>query len=664
MKKNTILYLLFTLLSSVSYAQIQLESDLDKIKNTPFETEVPKAPNDFKFEKPITHNKILFVPTVEFKKTIYVDKIKGKDSNSGLSEEDAIQTLSRVNEIGIEFGTRVLLKGGLTYTGTLELLDMNSSVKAKDMIQISSYGGQKATIDFKGYPAGVWIQNTSNVIISDLKFTGNGGPNDNDFMIRDGEKNSKQRYAVRILSTSTSKNSLVENIEINNVDIYDVFLINPIKESRACRQWDMNDTAGWGWGVFGEVLNKGKGIRNIMVKKVIVENVSQMGIRFKGQGSILGGEPHNVSNLIIDSCVVYQAGGPGMQFNRCNHSHMRNCRITESGNRNDNRKWGRGSGMWTWGVNHFLLDKNIFEGAQGIADCCGAHIDFNCTNVVIQYCLSRYNAGGFIEILGKNSNCSYRYNVSVNDGWRNKNDEKQKFWGSLGTPGCIVTINGHNNDKKYVGPYNTYINNNTIISSIEGNKPYTNPNVFNISTSNRGLVIMNNIFWFDHPTNAGWSMHRWKDGAAYDAAFDFKISDGQKAKGKADAKLGGSYPANVRDMNEKELAELGLVMRNNLYLRFNPDGKDKFSTVKDALPQGYWDEKALGGNPKFVNEKGSSPQDFIPTDAAVIYRGEKIPHLKSDQTDYGIFFGGLNLTKDYFGIILDKEIIGAIAPKE
>ena len=87
-------------------------------------------------------------------------------------------------------------------------------------------------------------------------------------------------------------------------------MLNPVKESRACNQWDMNDGAGWGWGVFGEVL-KGNGIRNVDIKYVTVRNVSQMGIRFKGSGKIDGSLPRNVDNVHIENCTVYQSGGQG-----------------------------------------------------------------------------------------------------------------------------------------------------------------------------------------------------------------------------------------------------------------------------------------------------------------------------------------------------------------
>ncbi|MFI3319356.1 MAG: right-handed parallel beta-helix repeat-containing protein [Rikenellaceae bacterium] len=641
-------------------AQVQLDSAMKGADKVPISYEIPKAPNNFVFEKPTYNDKILYTSKSKFNRTIYVDAESGNDTNKGTSEATPIKTLAKLAEMGIDYGDQILLKGGQTHMGTIELINLNKGRAPKTTIHISSYGGRKATIDCKGYPACVWIQNTSNVEVSDLKLTGDGGPADDDFMIRDDEKYPKQRYGVRIQSDKTFENSFVENIVTYNLDIKEVYLMNPVEVSRACRQWDMNDGAGWGWGVFGEVLKGGQGIRNVWVKYINVENVSQMGIRFKGTGGIHGEEQGNPVDIRIENCVVYRAGGPGMQFSRCNQSHMKYCRITESGDRHDNRKWGRGSGMWTWGANYFLLEHNIFEGAQGIADCCGAHIDFNCSNVVIQYCLSRYNCGGFIEVLGHNYNCSYRYNISVNDGWRNLKDPQQKFWGKVGTPGCLVTVNGHNNIKKYVGPYQTYIYNNTIISTKEGNAPYANPNVFNLATSNEGLVVANNIFWFEEPTNAGWSMHRWKDGGAYDAAFDFKISDAQKPNTKEDKKLG--FPAIVRPMNKKELEKMELVMTNNIYRLYNSAGTDKFSKVKGALPDGYWDENALGGSPDFANAKGSNPADFVPSNAKLIQQGVKIEKLKSDKTKMGIPFGGLNLSKDFFGNPIEGNIVGAVVP--
>lgn len=621
----------------------------------------------YKFEVPKTNNDILFKSNQKYIRTIYVDAENGSDSNTGLTPKTPIQSLAHLATMDITFGDQVLLKGNQVHTGTIELIDINKHLKKNKVgaklqrIHIGSYGAGKATIDFKGYPAGVFIKNTSGVDVTDLKITGNGGPSNTKFMIRDKDKHIKQRYGVRVVSKPDIKKSLVHDLKLYNLDIYDIFVLNSSKESRACSGWDMKDSMSWGYGVHAQVERKGLGIHTISIDYVNVRNTSHTGIQVRGRGSIDADIKHNVNDLRITNSTTFQTGGPGMQFNRCKNSSMRFCHITESGNRSDMRKWGRGSGMWTWGCHTFLLEHNVFEGAQGLADSCGAHIDFNCTNVVIQYCFSRYNCGGFVEILGKNHNCCYRYNVSINDGWRNLKDDKpvQSFWGKVGAPGDVITINGHNHDRQYIGPYSSYVYNNTVIVTENGNAPYTNPFKFKIATSNRGVLLMNNLFWFAKKMDNGWSGHRWKDGADYDYAYDFKISHAKKGP-KVKVDRHGSYPAKVRPMNKKELAKMNVVMKNNVYKLFNPKGTDKFSKVANALPEGYWDENALGGNPGFANENGREITDAIPSNAELINQGMPVRKLKSDKTKKGIVFGGLKMKKDIFGNPIKGNIIGAI----
>ena len=58
---------------------------------------------------------------------------------------------------------------------------------------------------------------------------------------------------------------------------------------------------------------------------------------------------------------------------------------------------------------------------------------------MFQYNYSYNNEGGFAEVLGDNINCGYRYNISVNDGYREdpdgvpwnkkgKNNTKYKYY--------------------------------------------------------------------------------------------------------------------------------------------------------------------------------------------------------------------------------------------
>jgi hypothetical protein len=93
------------------------------------------------------------------------------------------------------------------------------------------------------------------------------------------------------------------------------------------------------------------------------------------------------------------------------------------------------------------------------------------------------NAGGFIEVLGNNYNCSYRYNVSINDGFRikgvgNNFQEGKTFW--------LSGFAGKNNTR--TGPFNTYIYNNTI---------YTKASILSkiaVDKASKGVLVANNIF--------------------------------------------------------------------------------------------------------------------------------------------------------------------------
>ena len=78
--------------------------------------------------------------------------------------------------------------------------------------------------------------------------------------------------------------------------------------------------------------------------------------------------------------------------------------------------WNRGSGLWTYTTNDAIIQECVFDNAYGPLDSYGAHIDWGNERVVVQYCLKRPNYGGFIEILGENIDCGYRYNISIGDG--------------------------------------------------------------------------------------------------------------------------------------------------------------------------------------------------------------------------------------------------------
>ena len=116
----------------------------------------------------------------------------------------------------------------------------------------------------------------------------------------------------------------------------------------------------------------------------------------------------------------------------------------------DDRLTGRGSGAWFFRCVNVIAQYNTSLSARGNGDSYGMHIDFGNTNIIFQYNYSEDSQGGFCEILGSNFNSTYRFNVSVNDGFRDHH-------------GNTIWISDYvGADKPGITSQNNYIYNNTI----------------------------------------------------------------------------------------------------------------------------------------------------------------------------------------------------------
>jgi len=247
-----------------------------------------------------------------------------------------------------------------------------------------------------------------------------------------------------------------------------------------------------------------------------------------------------------------------------------------------------------------LIEKNKFMHARGKMDSCGAHIDFNCNDVVVQYNLSVDNEGGFVQILGNNNNCSYRYNISINDGSRVKGKN-----GAF-ADGRVLRISGFaGKNKKRVGPFNSYIYNNTVYVK------ETISSCFGVVSMTDGLLFANNIFYL--------------------------LGDTRNAVERGGKK--GRKPKNI-------------LFENNLY------------NNASVLPKGLAidDSRKLIGDPGFRNPGGFDPSDYIPGNGKAV-RDKGIPIRKLDGDKIGLKVG-LDVKKDFFGNdIVASPDLGAIEIK-
>jgi hypothetical protein len=516
----------------------------------------------------------------------YLNTQVGSNANNGTTINTPFKTITALEDITFKAGDSILFATGQLYSGMLTLKNVQGN--KNNFIYIGSYtfnnNYNRPIIDAGENLNSILLQNTSFIKIAQLELTATipyiNTTNNKDLM----------RCGILVLTT---ENKVYEGIIIEHVLVHDVFFHQPGFIRSAEETKTANGTQIYGWGVrFINNATTGKLI-NIHVNHTEIYNVSHTGLKFTA--------PKNgIENVIVNNCKIHDTGGPGMQLSGVNNAHIHHNHVNASGSIKDTRNWGRGSGLWTWSCSNIIIENNTFENANGPGDSAGVHIDYNCNDVVVQYNLSKNNAGGFCEILGNNYNCAYRYNISVNDGYRTKGvrgafQEGKIFW-----------LSGYvGNNKPNVGPYNSYFYNNTIYVA-----DTIVPKIA-ISTSAKGILIANNIFYFE--------------GKA-------KLVSGDQKK------------------TEKEEGELSqMLMQNNLFLHKGCWPKEL--VIQDANP--------FFGNAAFKNKNGTKPEDFVPTNKKLIKnKGIIIPFIPNDTIGLRV---GLKVKQDMLGKPIKRlPDIGAI----
>lgn len=513
----------------------------------------------------------------------YVNAYTGNDSNSGKSKSKAFKTLKKINQLKLKAGDKILLANGQVFYGNLQLI--NNSGKKENPILISSYDTGNsdvfATINAKGFDSAVKLINCSYVTVSDLIVTANGA----------WESPSKKIAMRSGVFYGINNGSKQQEIHVNNVHVKEIYYENKGFQRGAKEVKTANGTQKYGWGIRFLIKNKKGTLKNSSVENCTVEHVGHTGIKINGK----------IHNLTVANNKVYKTGGPGMQFSGIHNGLIKGNVVNHSGSNDDSRKWGRGSGMWTWGCDTMSIEHNEFRNAKGPADSAGCHIDFNCKNIVVQYNISENNAGGFCEILGNNWNCAYRYNISINDGYRVKKkgvafQEGKTFWlsGFVGK------------DRKRHGPYNSYFYNNTIYVKKEVLAKMA------VAKVAEGALIANNIFYIE---------------------------------GQSKAVLGDQY----QPQDEGTADIPNVVFKNNLFLR-------EGNWPKDVMIQ---DEAPVFGNPKFKNPGGKNKEDYLPKNKNLVKdKGIEINEIPNDKI--GLYVG-LKVTTDILGNpIKDAPDMGAI----
>jgi len=524
----------------------------------------------------------------------YFNVETGNDSNSGISPVKPWKSLSKLETIELNPGDKILLAAGQTFKHPLIIKNRRGSIESP--ILVTSYNASEsidndfALIHTEGVLNAVHIENSSYIDVKNLSITAGPVPGE-EINVRN---NDTMRIGIRI---DVTEFGVFENFRLSNLEIKDIFYERPGYNRGANEVTTANGTQSYGWGIRVFNTNKGSLLRNIKIDSVLIENVAHTGIKFTSPKT---GDDFGIKDIQVSNSQIIRSGGPGIQMSGVYDGHFVGNTIDRSGSEDDSRKWGRGSGLWTWSTSNVLIEHNSFTNANGPGDSAGAHIDFNSSNIVLQYNFSANNAGGFCEILGNNFNCSYRYNISVNDGHRVKGKD-----GAF-QEGKIFWLSGYNGNKPRQGPYNSYFYNNTIFvdESIQAKVA--------IDRKAEGILIANNIFHIE---------------------------------GDAKAVLGDQYNPET----EGEVTVTNTIFDNNLFLH------------QESWPEGYpWqDESPMFGDADFNNAGGTLIEDYIPNNSGLIRnKGIIIQTIPNDQN--GLYLG-LEMTKDILGNpITGQPDMGAI----
>ncbi|WP_036693103.1 right-handed parallel beta-helix repeat-containing protein [Pedobacter glucosidilyticus] len=507
-------------------------------------------------------------------KNYYFNAQNGQDNYSGLSPNHAFRSLAKIAELKLIAGDSILLAGGITFYEPLILKGLKGNHDKP--IVISTYkteGFTKAKIDAKDFANGVLLLNCSSVEVSNLFITANAGR-----LEPVNGKLPEMRCGVLVKSNYAGKFS---HINLKNLTIKDVYYEEPGFTRGKDEVKTSNGTQKYGWGirfiVEGEAL-----LDNIKVEACDIAHVSHTGLK-------LTGKKESILNIKLLNNKVTNVGGPGIQMSGVKKGLVSGNLIDSSGSKKDSRNWGRGSGLWTWGTSDVIIEKNAFLNANGPGDSAGCHIDYNCNNIIVQYNLSANNAGGFCEILGNNYNCAYRYNISINDGFRIKGKD-----GAF-QEGKIFWLSGYVGNKiKPKGPFNSYIYNNTIYTKNEMIAQVA------IATSASGVLVANNIFHLE-------------------GVSKFVAGDQLKAESIEQVEIDNCF------------------FQNNLFLRKNSWPKE--AIIKDTKP--------LYGDAAFTNKGGFKLEDYIPKNTALIKdKGIEIKKINGDAVGLTV---GLAVEYDILG---------------
>lgn len=399
-------------------------------------------------------------PSVE--EGVYYISSSSSTNGDGLTESTPFNSLDTLALISFEPGNKILLKSGDEFEGMLALESIIGS--AEKPITISTYGGEeRAKIDGRDYPAALSLLNSTYFTIENLELTANGG--EKDFDSRYPRYQKKSRYGLYVGEDKNSNSLNCEGVVLRNLYIHDVFYYS---DGEIVNRDDVGET----YTSYGLDFNYEQSyLKDILIEECEVLRVSNKGIHFSAGSTDT--ESYLGDGVTVRNCLVRDTGSAGIKVKLSRNILIEYCQVFRSGCPDDPRNLMAGTGIYTGNSDGTLVQYNYIEGARGDNDSRGIHMDQYSLNYVAQYNITYDNVGGFVHIVGGGRNNVFRYNISINDGYR-------------ADSGNIISFNAFDQTDN---AENCYVYNNTI---------YTNYGdvYFRINAYTKNALIKNNLIYY------------------------------------------------------------------------------------------------------------------------------------------------------------------------
>ena len=320
----------------------------------------------------------------------YLDLTSGDDARSGQSQDQAWQSLAKVNATTFQPGDEILLKRGARWQGTLHPLGSGTSDKP---IRIGAYGeGSRPFIDGGKGPA-VLIHNQDAWVIEGLEVTNSKDSKEDALKVWAGPRRPHYRF-IRI---------------------------------RDCVAHDAGGSGiHVGEGTYGNY-------DDVVIEDCISYNNQDSGIFIQGK------DYAEVRGLAIRRSVAYGNGWDGIKIYSGRDGLIEHSTAYRNGWKQDARV-----GIWCWNSENIVIQYcEAYENVTpGVHDGGGFDIDWSSANCVIQYCYSHDNDGAGYLFMGSGRGFTtrsvVRFNISQNDG--RKND-----YGGILCYGTLQDSDVHNN---------------------------------------------------------------------------------------------------------------------------------------------------------------------------------------------------------------------------